>query len=685
MKTLACLLLPLAPLFSAGHNPLLPRPQHVQYGSGELPLKDVSISFGMTPLPDDRFAADELASALRALTGAAIPVIGGRAAAPTLALVRTGDESPMPGADDRAGPDSRESYEVRITPSGAEIRARSSAGLYYASQTLRQMVETRGSDAVLPAAEIRDWPAMAYRGFMMDTSHGPMPTEEEIERQIDFLARWKANQYYFYSEANIELQGYPLLNPGAQYTQAQIRRIVAYARQRHVDVVPCLEFYGHLHDVFRVERYAELSALPHGGEINPRNPQLQAMLHDWIKQMAALFASPWFHLGLDEPWELEKAGSRAAGGVEPGRLYIDHLKDITTLVRQLGKRPMFWADVNSGARIFTKYPELFAQLPRDVIAVPWHYEPEADYAPFVAPFAREKIQQVVAPGIWCWDEITPDYARTFPNIDGFVADGRKYGALGMVNTGWTDASQVLYRMARPGMAYGAVAAWQTEPVDRARFFADYAAALYSPRARGEVAAGLGALAKAQQRLQAVLGRETAFRIWDDPLTPARLERLGGRGAALREVRLLAEEAEENFARARAAGEPEASLPALMLGARMLDYAAMKYIYALEIAGYFKTLGFRPTRADVQFYLGWGASARNHGRVMDLMDEISDLRDVYRTAWLREYTDHRLNSVLGRWEAEYEYWRRFQTRVWDVLHQFQDGDTLPGLEELRPRM
>jgi hypothetical protein len=71
--------------------------------------------------------------------------------------------------------------------------------------------------------------------------------------------------------------------------------------------------------------------------------------------------------------------------------------------------------------------------------------------------------------------------------------------------------------------------------------------------------------------------------------------------------------------------------------------------------------------------------------MDLMDEISDLREVYRSAWLSEYTDHRLNSVMGRWNAEYEYWRRLQNRLWDVLHGFKDGDELPALEELRPHM
>ena len=681
---LCCLLLLIPPL-CADHNRLLPRPQQVRYGAGSFALKDVKISFASSPLAEDLFAADELASRLAERTGATFPVMRGKAVAPSIVLQRTGGVGPLPGADDRPGPNSRESYEIRVGPEGAEIRAPSSAGLYYAAETIRQLVEERAGEKFLPEVEIHDWPALAYRGFMMDTSHGPLPTEEEIKRQIDFLARWKANQYYFYSEANIELRGYSLINPGARYSAPQIRRIIDYARARHVDVVPCLELYGHLHDLFRVERYAELSALSHGGEINPRNPQTQSLLHDWVEQLAALFPSPWFHVGMDEPWELEKAGAPAAGGVEPGKLYIEQLKSITALVRQLGKRPMFWADVNSGARIFIKYPELLSQLPKDVIAVPWHYEVEPDYAAFVAPFAREKVPQVFAPGIWCWDEISPDYFRTFENIDGFLADARKYGAMGMINTGWTDASQVLYRTALPAMAYGAAAAWQQEPMDRARFFADYAAAIYSAPVASEVAPALEALAKAQQRAETVLGSETIFRLWDDPLTPARLNRLAPHLASLAQIRLLAEEAEEHLDRALTLKEDTYSLPSLVVAARLLDYAGMKYIYALEMAGYFKTLGRRPSRNDVQFYLGWEASARNHGRIMDLMDEISDLRGVYRSAWLAEYTDHRLRSVLGRWDAEYEYWRRLQTRLWDVIHGFKDGDTLPDLEELRPRM
>lgn len=125
---------------------------------------------------------------------------------------------------------------------GVDVQGRSSAALYYAAQTLRQLVEGIRVEATLPEVEIHDWSSLAYRGVMIDTSHGPLPTEAEIKRQIDFLARWNNNQYYLYSEASVELKGYPLLSPDAQFSQDEVRRIVAYARERHIDVVPCMEF-----------------------------------------------------------------------------------------------------------------------------------------------------------------------------------------------------------------------------------------------------------------------------------------------------------------------------------------------------------------------------------------------------------------------------------------------------------
>src|SRR5579884_1448646 len=107
----------------AAHNPLLPRPQQLRYGSGRFALKGAHISFVSEPSAEDRFAASELAAALH------VPVGDGPGDA--VVLRRTGAVDALPGANEHAGPDSREAYTLRITPARVEIEARSSAGLYY--------------------------------------------------------------------------------------------------------------------------------------------------------------------------------------------------------------------------------------------------------------------------------------------------------------------------------------------------------------------------------------------------------------------------------------------------------------------------------------------------------------------------------------------------------------------------
>src|SRR5206468_1041265 len=85
-----------------------------------------------------------------------------------------------PQPDEQPGPDSREAYTIKVTSDGAEIRAKSAAGLFYGVQTLLQLAEGSGAAVAIPEVEIHDWPSLAYRGTMVDMSHGPLPTEEEI-------------------------------------------------------------------------------------------------------------------------------------------------------------------------------------------------------------------------------------------------------------------------------------------------------------------------------------------------------------------------------------------------------------------------------------------------------------------------------------------------------------------------
>jgi hexosaminidase len=659
----------------AAHNPLLPRPQQINYGAGHLAVRGLAIEFASPPGPEDRFAADQLAMWLGSRAGAEIPIRKNKDSGPAIVLVRTGAMDPLPVPGDRPGPDSREAYELKVTPDGVTVRARSSAGIFYGAETLRQLIEGEGEQAVLPEVDIHDWPGLAYRGTMVDMSHGPLPTVQEVERQLDFLARWKANQYYFYSEDSIELKGYPLLNPQGRFTQGQVRGIIEYARQRHIDVVPCLELYGHQHDLFRVERYSGLSDLPHGTEFDPRNPQVMKLLAEWINQLADLFPSPLVHIGFDETFQIQIAVKEGGTGATPTKLFVDQLNNVARLFEKRGKHVMAWAD------IMVKYPEILPQLPPGIIAVPWHYraQPDPEYKQWLAPLVAGGVPHIVATGVTSWNQIAPDYDTTFDNIDTFLAAGRKSRALGLMDTVWTDDGQMLMRMSWPGIAYGAAAPWQSAAMDRETFFSDYAGLMYTAAIASDVAAALDDLRKAESTLQKVLGGSTMIALWRDPFDHRILKKCTKGESELRQARLLAEDAQERLAQAISLGGDRTTLESLLIGSRLLEYAGQKFQTAPELEDLWQKLG--PTRPrDEVWWNEWESMTtyQDHSRLVDLMDAITELRAEYRLGWLEEYTPYRLASAVGRWNAEYEYWRRMQSRLLTFSDSSREGDKLPPL-------
>lgn len=673
LRFVACWLCVLAmPVWGADHNPLLPLPREVRYGAGKLSVRGLAIRFASEPSPEDRFTAQELSSALAEAAGRPIPIAQKSTRGPVITLKRTGAVDALPVPGERPGPDSREAYSVKVTPTGAEIAGRSSAALFYGVETIRQLIEGRGDAAALPEVEIRDWPSLPYRGIMMDMSHGPLLTEAEVKRQIDFLARWKNNQYYFYSEASVELKGYPIQSRDAQFSQDEIRRIVSYARERHIDVVPCMELYGHLHDLFRVERYANLAVVPHGREFDPRKPGVPALMANWVEQLTGLFPSPFFHIGFDETREAPALAARYQ--LQPAALYQQQFQLVSDLIRRRGKTLLVWSDM------YSHYPNLIQQLPPGTIVVPWGYD-RTVYQPYWKPFAESPLPRFIATGVSIWDQISPNFDLSFDNIDAFLAEGRPHGVSGMINTLWTDDTQVLIRPAYPGMAYGAVSAWQPKPVNRNTFFSEYARIVYSAGA-DEVAAGFTAMARSEVEVaKAVGGRseQTSPRFWDDPLTAAHLARAMKYRENFRQARLLAEDALEHFSRAIDLGADASTLSHPLLEARMLDYTGMKNLYAAEMADVWRELGAQPKRAELEYWMISEFQTHNHSRIQDLMDASGDLKLAFRTAWLESYTPYRLGGVMGKFDSEFQYWWRLSRRFRDYASGFRQGDTLRPLE------
>jgi hypothetical protein len=664
-----------AALAHGEHSRILPAPREVHYKAGKLALQGIAIRLDTGASPDDRFSAETLAGCMGPSVHAPI-VVNRSGAAPAILLHRTGANDPLPAPGEAVGPEMREAYTIRIDRSGAEIRARSSAGIYYGVQTVCQMIEHDEAES-LPEATVTDWPAMAYRGTMVDFSEGQLLRVAEIERQIDLMARLKMNQYYLYNELTIALDGLPPAAPGARLSKSDVRAVVAYARKRHIDVVPCLELYGHLHDLFRREEYSSLADFPHGVEFDPSNPRVGALLRQWSAEYMELFPSPFVHIGFDETWQLQQAAQQGASS--PAGYFVQQLRNVSGPFQAKGKTVLAWAD------IMVKFPEIVNQLPPGIIAVAWYYDPRPDpeYKRWIAPLAARKQPFMVAPGVNGWSEIAPDYTLTFDNIDTLIAAGRKSGALGVLNTIWSDDVQMLKRPALPGIAYGAVAAWQRDPVDRGRFYGDYAALTYPAAAAAKIAAALKEMADSETALQQVLGQDTMLVLWESPFAPKLLAAATAHGADLRHSRLLAEAAEENLLGAIAAGANASDLDAYLVECRLLDYAGLKFQYGVEITAAWQALGPHPAADRLSNDFDNIVVSQQHGKLPDLMEAITELKPQYRDAWLEEYTSYRLAAALGRWDAEYEYWRKLQANFFRLLEDYDPARGLPPFASLLP--
>jgi hexosaminidase len=662
---------------AAEHSPLLPRPQRLQYANGSLPLRELVIKISRNAAVEDRFAASQLAAGIQERTGIAIPVVESAPSGRNIVFERQGEIEALPRVGEKTGPDSREAYHLSVTNDGVLLRARTSAGLFYAAETLLQTIEQSNSNAYLPFLEIEDWPSVAYRGTMIDMSEGPLPTEAEVFRQLDFIARWKGNQYYFYNEDSIELTGYPLLNPQARFSKEQLRRFIDYARERHIDVVPCLELYGHQHDLFRIEKYSGLADFPHGGEFDPANPEVQKILADWSNQYMQLFPSQFVHIGFDETWEIARAARAKGSGTTPARLFLAQLKTVAEPFLAQKKMVLAWGD------IVVKFPGIAIEIPPGVTIVPWWYEPEPDpsYSKWLAPLIANHVPLFVAPGVNMWSEMTPDFAKSFRNLDTFMAAGKKAGALGVINTVWTDNQEALRRMAWPGIAYGAAAAWQSMSIEKSEFFLDYARLFYPPSAAADVAAGLRQLSTAESLAQKVWGVEDMDAQWNSPFEPERLANLRRHREDLRKLRLSAEEAQAHLIEASRCGAPSESVNALQFGSRVLDYAGMRSLYALEISDLWSQQQ-KAGGGDRELWDLLSTSfSRTHGRLGDLMDALSLLIPEYRANWLAEYNPYRLQTALMRWRMEDQFWWRAQGSFEQFKRKYRAGTPLPPLDTM----
>ena len=297
-----------------------------------------------------------------------------------------------------------------IVPDGAHgvaVIAETAAGLFYGAQTVKQLIRGSGKGTVLLAPTLRDWPAMAHRGLSDDWSRGPLPNMDFVKREIRTLAAYKVNIFSPYFEATFAYPSSPVAAfPGGAMTPDEAREMVAYAAQYHITIIPEQEAFGHLHHVLKFEEYSSLGETPHGAVLAPGDPGTLPLISSWFGELAKVFPGPYAHIGADETEELGLGKTREEVKQKGlGAVYLNFLSQIHATLAPYHKQLLFWGDIAENS------PELVGTLPKDMIAVPWHYDAAPDFTKNLEPFIKSGLETWVAPGVNNWNRVYPEQQR----------------------------------------------------------------------------------------------------------------------------------------------------------------------------------------------------------------------------------------------------------------------------------
>jgi len=269
-----------------------------------------------------------------------------------------------------------EGYLLEVTPKRITLRAPTEAGLFYAVQTLRQLfpLQIYSPTAVenvvwtVPCCTIKDYPRFHWRGLMLDSGHD-FQTLPFVYHFIDAMAAHKFNVLHWHltdlGTWSIEIKKYPnLVNPATRgkgvkpgyYTQDDIRKVVAYAAQRHITIVPEIEMPGH--SVAALKAYPELNCPLHGGAIwqyCAGNDKSFEFLEDVLSEVLDLFPSQYIHIGGDEcpkdRWHrcpLCQARMKAENLTNENELQSYFIKRIEKFLNAKGRRLIGWDEILEG-------------------------------------------------------------------------------------------------------------------------------------------------------------------------------------------------------------------------------------------------------------------------------------------------------------------------------------------------
>ena len=282
-------------------------------------------------------------------------------------------------------------YQIQIDHQRLLIKGKTPQAVFYGVMTFHQILlgdQLHTLQQAVSPIRIDDKPRFAYRALMLDPARHFLPVND-VKHYLDQMARYKYNvlQLHLTDDQGwrMEIKSHPTLASQQHYTQKELAELVRYAAERHIELVPEMDIPGHT--VAMLTAYPELGCTSSDTIAKEVGKTTNLMLcagvekvydiyRDIFREVAQVFPSNYIHLGGDESaiatnWErCDRCQQlmKEKGYKEASQLMIPFFDKMLSMVRQNGKSPILWCELD---RIYAPANEYLFPYPKDVTLVTW--------------------------------------------------------------------------------------------------------------------------------------------------------------------------------------------------------------------------------------------------------------------------------------------------------------------------
>ncbi|MBO3804275.1 MAG: family 20 glycosylhydrolase [Candidatus Brockarchaeota archaeon] len=280
-----------------------------------------------------------------------------------------------------------EGYELEICKERIEVRASDDRGYVNALRTMKQLAN--GDE--LPTGRVRDRPSLSLRGFHVNFDSYVQMKADDAKNLIKAAANMKLNAILLEYGPRFPFRKHSAIRSPSALTVEEVREVVGFAAENHVEVIPLQQSIGHLRYLLAHDDYEDIREPPSDyytvegkpyalDQVCPMNPRSFEVITDLMAEVIELHpGSKFFHIGADEARQLGMCAKCRAEEAKKGKagVYLNLVNRVCEWLHERGRTPILWDD------ILCAHPEALKDLNRNAWLMYWDYWTVSDPSPRV--------------------------------------------------------------------------------------------------------------------------------------------------------------------------------------------------------------------------------------------------------------------------------------------------------------